>query len=81
MAAFTNIMGRPRMIKLLIALEDNDTIKWLDFVNCCHNFKMIKNVALITKGSWEFCLSLAEPTAHKKYINTTNLRRIFLMNN
>ena len=31
MAAFTNIMGRPRMIKLLIALEDTDTIKWLDF--------------------------------------------------
>ena len=45
MAAFTNIMGRPRMIKLLIALEDNDTIKWLDFFCCCHNFKMIKNVA------------------------------------
>ena len=38
-------MGRPRLIKLLIALEDTDTIKWLDFFCCCHNFKMIKNVA------------------------------------
>ena len=81
MAAFTNIMGRPRMIKFLIALEDNDTIKWLDFFCCCRNYKMIKNVALITKGSWVFCLSLAEPIAQEKYINTTNLRRIFLMNN
>ena len=77
MAVSTNIMGRPRMIKLLMALEDNDTIKWLDFFCCCYNFKMIKNVALITKGSWVFCLSLAEPTTQEKYINTINLRRIF----
>ena len=77
MAVLTNIMGCPRMIKLLMALEDNDTIKWLDFFCCCYNFKMIKNVALITKGSWVFCLSLAEPTAQEKYINTTKLRRFF----
>ncbi|KAK7860645.1 nuclear intron maturase 3 [Quercus suber] len=40
-----------RMIKLLTALEDNDTIKWLDFFCRYHNFKMIKNVALVAKGS------------------------------
>ena len=28
MAGFTNNMGRPRPIKLLIALEDTDIIKW-----------------------------------------------------
>uniref|UniRef100_A0A7N2M405 Domain X domain-containing protein n=1 Tax=Quercus lobata TaxID=97700 RepID=A0A7N2M405_QUELO len=39
-------------IKLLIALEDTDIIKWyagvarrwLDFFCCCHNFKMVKTV-------------------------------------
>ena len=41
---FYKIMGRPRLIKLLIALEDTDTIKWFDFFCCCHNFKMLKNV-------------------------------------
>uniref|UniRef100_A0A2N9IEM0 Domain X domain-containing protein n=1 Tax=Fagus sylvatica TaxID=28930 RepID=A0A2N9IEM0_FAGSY len=53
MAGFTNSMGRPRPIKLLIALEDTDIIKWyagvgrrwLDFFCCCHNFKMVKIVA------------------------------------
>ena len=54
-----------RMIKLLIALEDNNTIKWLDFFYC----------------SWVFCLSLAEPTVQEKYINTTNLKRFFLIIN
>ena len=52
MAGFTNNMGRPRLIKLLIALEDTDIIKWyagvgrrwLDFICCCHNFKMVKTV-------------------------------------
>ena len=52
MAGFTNNMGRPRPIKLLIALEDTDIIKWyagvgrrwLDFFCCCHNFKMVKIV-------------------------------------
>ena len=52
MAGFTNNMGRPRPIKLLIALEDIDIIKWyagvgrrwLDFFCCCHNFKMVKTV-------------------------------------
>lgn len=52
MAGFTNNMGRPRPIKLLIALEDTDIIKWyagvgrrwLDFFCCCHNFKMVKTV-------------------------------------
>jgi hypothetical protein len=52
MAGFTNSMGRPRPIKLLIALEDTDIIKWyagvgrvwLDFFCCCHNFKMVKTV-------------------------------------
>nr|POE75077.1 hypothetical protein CFP56_77284 [Quercus suber] len=41
-----------RPIKLLIALEDTDIIKWyagvgrrwLDFFCCCHNFKMVKTV-------------------------------------
>ena len=42
MAAFTKIMGCPRLIKLLIALGDTDTIKRLDFFCCCHNFKIIK---------------------------------------
>lgn len=52
MVGFTNNMGRPRPIKLLIALEDTDIIKWyagvgrrwLDFFCCCHNFKMVKTV-------------------------------------
>ncbi|GMY19725.1 nuclear intron maturase 3, mitochondrial-like [Fagus crenata] len=52
MAGFTNSMGRPRPIKLLIALEDTDIIKWyagvgrrwLDFFCCSHNFKMVKIV-------------------------------------
>uniref|UniRef100_A0A7N2L2R4 Domain X domain-containing protein n=1 Tax=Quercus lobata TaxID=97700 RepID=A0A7N2L2R4_QUELO len=52
MAGFTNNMGCPRPIKLLIALEDTDIIKWyagvgrrwLDFFCCCHNFKMVKTV-------------------------------------
>ena len=52
MAGFTNNMDFPRPIKLLIALEDIDIIKWfagvgrrwLDFFCCCHNFKMVKTV-------------------------------------
>ena len=52
MAGFTNNMGRPRPIKLLIALEDIDIIKWyagvgrrwLDFFCCYHNFKMVKTI-------------------------------------
>ncbi|KAL3715715.1 hypothetical protein ACJRO7_007455 [Eucalyptus globulus] len=52
MAGFTNNMGRPRPIKLLIALDDADIIKWyagvgkrwLDYFCCCHNFKMVKTV-------------------------------------
>ena len=52
MAGFTNNMGCPRPMKLLIALEDTDIIKWyagvgkrwLDFFCCCHNFKMVKTV-------------------------------------
>ena len=52
MAGFTNNMGRPRPMKLLIALEDTDIIKWyagvgrrwLDFFYCYHNFKMVKTV-------------------------------------
>ena len=44
MAGFMDILGRPRMIMLLIALEDTDTIKWFDFFCCCQNFKMIKNL-------------------------------------
>ena len=51
-AGFTNNMGRPRPMNLLIALEDTDIIKWyagvgrrwLDFFCCCHNFKMVKTV-------------------------------------
>ncbi|KAH7854048.1 hypothetical protein Vadar_009493 [Vaccinium darrowii] len=50
LAGFTNHMGRPRPISLLMALEDSDIIKWyagvgrrwLDFFCCCHNFKMVK---------------------------------------
>ncbi|THG05481.1 nuclear intron maturase 3, mitochondrial [Camellia sinensis] len=51
-AGFTNHMGRPRPISLLMALEDTDIVKWyagvgrrwLDFFCCCHNFKMVKTV-------------------------------------
>ncbi|KAF5938177.1 hypothetical protein HYC85_025683 [Camellia sinensis] len=51
-AGFTNHMGRPRPISLLMALEDADIIKWyagvgrrwLDFFCCCHNFKMVKTI-------------------------------------
>ncbi|XP_077222854.1 RNA-directed DNA polymerase (reverse transcriptase) [Tasmannia lanceolata] len=52
MAGFTNSMGRPRPIKLLIPLEDSDIIKWyagvgrrwLEFFCCCRNFKMVKTI-------------------------------------
>lgn len=52
MAGFTNHMGRPRPISLLMALEDADIIKWyagvgrrwLEFFCCCCNFKMVKTV-------------------------------------
>ncbi|XP_068662488.1 nuclear intron maturase 3, mitochondrial [Aristolochia californica] len=52
MAGFTNSMGRPRPIKLLIPLEDVDIIKWyagvgrrwLNYFCCCRNFKMVKTV-------------------------------------
>ncbi|XP_020576871.1 LOW QUALITY PROTEIN: uncharacterized protein LOC110022337 [Phalaenopsis equestris] len=52
LAGFTNSMGRPRPIKLLICLDDSDIIKWyagvarrwLDFYCCCRNFKMVKTV-------------------------------------
>ncbi|XP_015067974.1 nuclear intron maturase 3, mitochondrial [Solanum pennellii] len=47
---FTNHMGRPRPISLLMVLEDADIIKWyagigrrwLDFFCCCHNFRKLK---------------------------------------
>ncbi|CAN6193819.1 unnamed protein product [Urochloa humidicola] len=52
LAGFTNSMGRPRPIKLLLCLDDADIIKWyagvgrrwLDFFCCCRNFKMVKIV-------------------------------------
>ncbi|XP_006657212.3 nuclear intron maturase 3, mitochondrial [Oryza brachyantha] len=52
LAGFTNSMGRPRPIKLLICLDDTDIInwyagvgrRWLDFFCCCRNFKMVKTV-------------------------------------
>ncbi|KAI5682754.1 hypothetical protein M9H77_03982 [Catharanthus roseus] len=52
MIGFTNHMGRPRPISLLMPLEDVDIIKWyagigrrwLDYFCCCHNFKMVKTV-------------------------------------
>ncbi|XP_042514810.1 nuclear intron maturase 3, mitochondrial [Macadamia integrifolia] len=52
LAGFTNSMGRPRPIKLLIPLEDTDIIKWyagvgrrwLDFFCCCRNFSLVKTV-------------------------------------
>ncbi|KAJ6807116.1 uncharacterized protein M6B38_173515 [Iris pallida] len=52
LAKFTNAMGRPRPIKLLLCLDDADIIKWyasvgrrwLDFFCCCRNIKMIKTV-------------------------------------
>ncbi|KAI3986383.1 hypothetical protein MKX01_002228 [Papaver californicum] len=52
LAGFTNSMGRPRPIKLLICLEDTDIIKWyagvgrrwLEYFCCCRNFKLVKTV-------------------------------------
>ncbi|KAI3446505.1 hypothetical protein Pfo_003170 [Paulownia fortunei] len=52
MVGFTNSMGRPRPISLLMVLEDVDIIKWyagvgrrwLDFFCCCHNFRKVKIV-------------------------------------
>lgn len=49
---FTNHMGRPRPISLLMALEDADIVKWyagigrrwLDYFCCCHNFKTVKTI-------------------------------------
>ena len=67
MAGFTNNMGRLRPIKLLIALEDTDIIKWyagvgrrwLDFFYCCYNFKMVKTVVTYPLG-FSCILTLAE---------------------
>ena len=67
MAGFTNNMGRPRPIKLFIALEDTDIIKWfagvgrrwLDFFCCCYNFKMVKTVVTYHSG-FSCILTLAE---------------------
>ncbi|KAG8367849.1 hypothetical protein BUALT_Bualt16G0115400 [Buddleja alternifolia] len=50
MVGFTNHMGRPRPISLLMVLEDDDIIKWyagvgrrfLDFFCCCNNFRKVK---------------------------------------
>lgn len=50
LVGFTNHMGRPRPISLLMVLEDADIIKWyagigrrwLDFFCCCHNFRKLK---------------------------------------
>ncbi|CAN6450902.1 unnamed protein product [Victoria cruziana] len=52
LARFTNAMGRPRPIKLLIPLEDADIVRWyagigmrwLDFYCCCHNFRTVKTI-------------------------------------
>lgn len=52
LAGFTNSMGRPRPIKLLLCLDDSDIIKWytgvarrwLDFYCCCRNFRMVKTI-------------------------------------
>ncbi|KAL5700608.1 hypothetical protein ACHQM5_026033 [Ranunculus cassubicifolius] len=52
LAGFTNSMGRPRPIELLLPLEDIDIIKWyagvgrrwLEFFCCCRNFKFVKTV-------------------------------------
>ncbi|KAL8467570.1 hypothetical protein ACS0TY_030989 [Phlomoides rotata] len=52
LVGFTNHMGRPRPLSLLMLLEDGDIIKWyagiarrwLDFFNCCHNFRKVKIV-------------------------------------
>lgn len=52
LAGFTNDMGRPRPISLLVALEDADIIKWyagvgrrwLEYFCCCRNFEMVKIV-------------------------------------
>ncbi|KAH6819356.1 RNA-directed DNA polymerase [Perilla frutescens var. frutescens] len=52
MVGFTNHMGRPRPLSLLMVLEDIDIIKWyagvgrrwLDFYCCCHNFRSVKIV-------------------------------------
>ncbi|ERN07380.1 hypothetical protein AMTRI_Chr12g274910 [Amborella trichopoda] len=52
LAGFTNSMGRPKPIKLLIPLDDADIIKWyagigrrwLQFYCCSHNFKTVKTI-------------------------------------
>uniref|UniRef100_A0A7N2MZC1 Domain X domain-containing protein n=1 Tax=Quercus lobata TaxID=97700 RepID=A0A7N2MZC1_QUELO len=67
MAGFTNNMGRLGSMKLLIALEDTDIIKWyagvgrrwLDFFCCCHNFKMVKT-AVTYHLRFSCILTLAE---------------------
>ncbi|XP_043726287.1 nuclear intron maturase 3, mitochondrial [Telopea speciosissima] len=67
LAGFTNSMGRPRPIKLLIPLEDTDIIKWyagvgrrwLDFFCCCRNFSMVKT-AVTYHLRFSCLLTLAE---------------------
>ncbi|XP_057546493.1 nuclear intron maturase 3, mitochondrial [Amaranthus tricolor] len=52
LAGFTNDMGRPRPISLLVALEDADIVKWyagvgrrwLEYFSCCRNFEMVRTV-------------------------------------
>ncbi|CAD6335987.1 unnamed protein product [Miscanthus lutarioriparius] len=67
LAGFTNSMGRPRPMKLLLCLDDADIIRWyasvgrrwLDFFCCCRNFKVVKTVVTY---HLRFCcfLTLAE---------------------
>ena len=90
MAGFTNNMGRPRPIKLLIALEDIDIIKWyagvgrrwLDFFCCCHNFKMVKTI--VTYHLRFSCiLTLAEKhesTKHEAIKHYTKELKVFDFN-
>ncbi|CAI9091727.1 OLC1v1026827C1 [Oldenlandia corymbosa var. corymbosa] len=67
MIGFTNHMGRPRPISLLMALEDSDIIKWyagigkrwLDYFCCCHNFKTLK-VAVTYHLRFSCILTLSE---------------------
>ncbi|PKA54635.1 hypothetical protein AXF42_Ash000470 [Apostasia shenzhenica] len=73
LAGFTNSMGRPRPIKLLLCLDDKDIIKWyagvgkrwLDFFCCCHNFRMVK-VVVSYHLRFSCILTLAEKHESRK---------------
>ncbi|KAL6534636.1 hypothetical protein OROGR_013311 [Orobanche gracilis] len=87
---FTNKMGRPRPLSLLMVLEDVDIIKWyagvgkrwLDFFCCCHNFRKVK-IIVTYHLRFSCILTLAEKheaTKHETMRHFTKDLKVFNVN-